>query len=59
MKDMPKILDLGYFVLIWEWSKLIIYTRNHEADVPEPIYLNRTANCLIIGFDNIFNIEVN
>ena len=25
----------------------------------EPVYLDRSVNCLIIGSDDIFNIEVN
>ncbi len=41
-----KILDIGYFVLIWFGGKLI-KTRNPEADLQRPVHLDRTANCLI------------
>ncbi len=45
MEGLPKIFDFGYFVLIW-WQ-----TDNKpespEAELQGPVYLDRTAGCLI------------
>ena len=37
--------NLGYFVLIWWQTDK--KTRNPEAELKRPVYLDRTANCLI------------
>ncbi len=55
VEGLPKILDFGYFVLIWQQTGK--KTRNPEAELQGPVYLDMTANCLIA--DNIFNIEAN
>ena len=38
-------LDFSYFVLIW-WQ-IDKKTRNPDAELQGPVYLDRTANCLI------------
>ena len=42
---MPKILDFGYFVLIWWQTDK--KKRNHEAQLQRPVYLARIANYLL------------
>ena len=44
VEGLLKILDFGYFVLIW-WQT--DKTRNFEADFQGSVYLDRTVNCLI------------
>ena len=51
VEDLPKILDFAYFVLIWWQTDK--KTRNPEAELQGYFYLDRTANCLLIGSDNI------
>ncbi len=43
VEGLSKILDFGYFALVANWVK----TRNPEAMLQEPVYLDITANCLI------------
>ena len=56
MVGVAKMLDLGYFVVIW-WQTDKKQEILHEAELQGPVYLDRTANCLI-GYD-IFSREVN
>ncbi len=55
MEGVSKFSDFGYFVL--SGGKLIKKTRNPEEELQRPVYLERTAKCLINY--NIFNKEVN
>ena len=45
VEGLPKILDFGDFVLIWRQADR--KQRNLKAKLQGPVYLNRTANCLI------------
>ncbi len=49
---LSQFLDFGYSILIW-WQT---DKKNPEAKLQGPSCLDRNANCLIIGSDNIFNI---
>ncbi len=42
---MPKILDFGYFVLIWWQTDK--KQESPKAELQGPVYLDRTADCLI------------
>ncbi len=42
VEGLPKILDLGYFVLIWWQTEKKI--RNPEAELQELVHFDRTAN---------------
>ncbi len=41
VEGVPKSLDFGYFALVW------CQTEKQEAGLQGPVYLDRTANCLI------------
>ncbi len=57
-EGLPKILDFGYFVLIW--CKLIKKQETLKETCKELfIWTELPIVWLIIGSDNIFNIEVN
>ena len=58
MEGLPKILDFAYFVLIW-WQT------DEKQEIPKQsckdlfIWTELPIVWLIIGSDNIFNIDVN
>ena len=56
--ESPKILEFGYFVLIWYQIK-VTTTRNPEAELQAFVNFGRTSKCVILESDNIFNKEVN
>ncbi len=45
VEGLPKILDFGYFALIW-WQTHK-KQESPEAELQGPVYLDRTADCLI------------
>ncbi len=48
------ILVINFVLIWWQTDKRQVH---HEAS--GPVYLHKTANCLIIGSNNIFKIEIN
>ncbi len=58
MEGLPKILDFGYFVLIWsQTDKKQEILKQSCKDLF--IWTELSIFWLIIGSDNIFNIDIN
>ncbi len=48
MEGIPKILDFGYIVLMWwQTEKKTQQKTNPEPELQKPVYLDKTANCVI------------